>query len=661
MKKILYIVILFAQITRAQGEAELFVTNDFASGEGIQLKWVYEFLYHPEGFNVYRSSESASWTKLNTTPIVPRKSLPDGHGLNKEEADLHAALIASPYEDLKVSIIRAFVLIKSIYSNEMASYSGIMYHDKTAQKGTKYIYKIALVNGVTEQELAQSKEIMCSEYSKPIPPENPTLNRKKKYITFNWKPELYRYYGVEIYRKEIGEGEYEKITTIGPRAIQPKSAKKYNENSIFFVDTNIVYETGYTYKFEAVDYFNQRSEMSAEVAAPMKDFVPPQMPFGLKLTPNSVIGKVNVVWEAIEEADLAGYNVYTGQNPDSSFIKVNAELISKENKSYDLAGMSVGGHYFSVSSVDIAGNEASSGLMFTEIKDVEPPSAPKNLVSEATSGEIKLSWRANSESDLLGYYIQKSLNHKNPEDNRYINVNSTPIKETQYIESLSKNIKNKFVYRVVAIDTNFNRSQPSINSLAQMPDVTPPLTPVIKNVSLEEGNIRINWLKNVDPDLKGYNLYKSGFNDSAAKEQVNIKLIPSATATYLDRRADKGDSYLYVIEAVDVTGNVSETSNTFKIEIPKAPVTDTIMVSKANYNNKKKQVTIQWDEIKTHEMKGYVVYVTDDSGILRPASGLSIYTEFKVKKELNAPLEIEVRGYTKDGDIIRSGKTTIKI
>ncbi len=502
---------------------------------------------------------------------------------------------------------------------------------------------------------------MCSEYSKPMPPENPTLNRKKKYITFNWKPELYRYYGVEIYRKEIGEGEYEKITTIGPRAIQPKSAKKYNENSIFFVDTNIVYETGYTYKFEAVDYFNQRSEMSAEVAAPMKDFVPPQMPFGLKLTPNSVIGKVNVVWEAIDEADLAGYNVYTGQNPDSSFIKVNAELISKESKSYDLAGMSVGGHYFSVSSVDIAGNEASSGLMFTEIKDVEPPSAPKNLVSEATSGEIKLSWRANSESDLLGYYIQKSLNHKNPEDNRYINVNSTPIKETQYIESLSKNIKNKFVYRVVAIDTNFNRSQPSINSLAQMPDVTPPLTPVIKNVSLEEGNIRINWLKNVDPDLKGYNLYKSGFNDSAAKEQVNIKLIPSATATYLDRRADKGDSYLYVIEAVDVTGNVSETSNTFKIEIPKAPVTDTIMVSKANYNNKKKQVTIQWDEIKTHEMKGYVVYVTDDSGILRPASGLSIYTEFKVKKELNAPLEIEVRGYTKDGDIIRSGKTTIKI
>ena len=655
MKKILYIFIWFAQIAQAQGEAELFVTNDFASGQGVQLKWIYEYLYHPEGFNVYRSSEGASWTKLNTTPIVPRKSLPDGHGLNKEEADLHAALIASPYEDLKVSIIRAFVLIKSIYSNEMASYSGIMYHDKTAQKGTKYTYKIALVNGATEQELAQSKEIMCSEYSKPMPPENPTLNRKKKYITFNWKPELYRYYGVEIYRKEVGDGEYEKITTIGPRAIQPKSAKKYNENSIFFVDTNIVYETGYIYKFEAVDYFNQRSEMSAEVAAPMKDFVPPQMPFGLKLTPNSVIGKVNVVWEAIDEADLAGYNVYTSQNPDSSFIKVNAELISKDIKSYDLAGMGVGGHYFSVSSVDIAGNEASSGLMFTEIKDIEPPGAPQNFTSEATSGEIQLSWRANSESDLLGYYIQKSLNHKNPGDNRYINVNSSPIKETQYVESLSKNIKNKFVYRVVAIDTNFNRSKPSINSLAQMPDVTPPLTPLIKNVYLEDKNIRVDWLKNADTDLAGYNLFRSSLNDSILKEQVNVRLISKSFDTYLDRRTAQGKSYSYMIEAVDITGNISKISNPFKIVVPSAAITDSISITKANYNAKKKQITVQWDEMKNHEMKGYVVYLKQGKAF-KPVSGLIAYTEYKMKREIVEPIEIELRGYTTEGEVIKSNK-----
>ena len=659
MKKILYILLLFTQIGNAQGKAEVFVTNDFNGEEGVKLKWVYEYLYHPEGFNVYRSSESAAWTKLNSEPIIPKKSLPSGHGLNKEESDLHAALVVSPYEELKVSIIRAFVLIKAIYSNELAGYSGIMYHDKTAQKGVTYTYKLTLINGGSDEDLGQPKEILCSEYSKPMPPENLTLNRKKKLITFNWKPELYRYYGVDIFKKEVGEGDYEKITTIGPRAIQPKSAKTYNENSVFFVDTNIVYEKGYLYKFQAVDYFNQRSEMSAEVAAPMKDFVPPQMPFGLKLTPNSLLGNMNVVWEAIDEADLAGYNIYTSENPDSSFTKVNSELISKDIKSIDVDGVGVGGHYFSVSSVDMAGNETSSGLMFAEVKDVEPPSAPQNFSSEAISGAIKLEWTANSESDLLGYYIQKSLNHKNQEDNRYINVNASPTIETNYTESLSKNIKNKFVYRVVAIDTNFNRSQPSINSLAQMPDVNPPLTPVIKNVYLQEGNIRVDWLKNADNDLNGYNLYRSGLGDSVAKEQVNVSLISPTTATYLDRRADQGASYLYSIEAVDLTGNVSMQSNTFKIEIPKAPVVDTITISKANYNANKKQITVQWDEIKTQEMKGYVVYLTDVSGILKPGSGLSDYTEFKVKKELNTAIEIEVRGYTINGEIIKSQRTTV--
>ena len=659
MKKILYILLLFTQIGNAQGKAEVFVTNDFNGEEGVKLKWVYEYLYHPEGFNVYRSSESAAWTKLNSAPIIPKKSLPSGHGLNKEEADLHAALVVSPYEELKVSIIRAFVLIKAIYSNELAGYSGIMYHDKTAQKGVTYTYKLTLINGGSDEDLGQPKEILCSEYSKPMPPENLTLNRKKKYITFNWKPELYRYYGVDIFKKEVGEGDYEKITTIGPRAIQPKSAKTYNENSVFFVDTNIVYEKGYLYKFQAVDYFNQRSEMSAEVAAPMKDFVPPQMPFGLKLTPNSLLRNMNVAWEAIDEADLAGYNIYTSENPDSSFTKVNSELISKDIKSIDVDGVGVGGHYFSVSSVDMAGNETSSGLMFAEVKDVEPPSAPQNFSSEAISGAIKLEWTANSESDLLGYYIQKSLNHKNQEDNRYINVNASPTIETNYTESLSKNIKNKFVYRVVAIDTNFNRSQPSINSLAQMPDVNPPLTPVIKNVYLQEENIRVDWLKNADNDLNGYNLYRSGLGDSVAKEQVNVSLISPTTATYLDRRADQGASYLYSIEAVDLTGNVSMQSNTFKIEIPKAPVVDTITISKANYNANKKQITVQWDEIKTQEMKGYVVYLTDVSGILKPGSGLSDYTEFKVKKELNTAIEIEVRGYTINGEIIKSQRTTV--
>ena len=653
MKKILYILLLISQLCSAQGEAELFVSNDYESGQGVRLKWVFEYLYHPEGFNIHRSSDGSNWDKMNQKPIQLAKNLPEGHSLAKEEHDLYKAVVATPYPDMRKNIIRAFVLIKSIYDNNLAEYVGIAHHDKTALQGTKYTYKLSLVTQEGDIELTKSKEILCSTFSKPLPPEDIQLNRKKKFITFNWKPDLYRYYGVDIYKKAMGEAEFEKITTTGPRAIQPKSAKNYSEASIFFVDTNIVYETGYLYKFVAVDYFNQRSEMSKEIAAPIKDFIPPQMPHSLKLRPSALTSKVSVEWNAIDEADLAGYYIYRGYHPDSSLVRITEEILPKTIKNYTDENVTVGGYYYSVSSADLAGNETSSGLMFCEMRDVEPPAAPQNMVAKSESGKITLSWSANTESDLKGYFVQKSLNDKDNSDNHYINVNHTPLIETEYVEKLAINIKNKFVYRVVAVDTNFNRSKPSVNSLAQMPDVVAPKAPVIKNVALESANARVEWLKNVDTDLGGYNLFRSLVKDSLFYELVNVSPIKPESESYLDRRTEKGNSYVYVLEAFDQTGNKSKYSNSFKIKVPKDKLKDSIVITKSVYNSKKKQVVIQWNSPKYIKMKGYVVY-GNDSGTLKPLTGLSEYTEMKLKKELTLPLEIEIRGYTETGDIIKS-------
>ena len=113
----------------------------------------------------------------------------------------------------------------------------------------------------------------------------------------------------------------------------------------------------------------------------------------------------------------------------------------------------------------------------------------------------------------------------------------------------------------------------------------------------------------------------------------------------MDRRTEKGNSYVYVLEAFDQTGNKSKYSNSFKIKVPKDKLKDSIVITKSVYNSKKKQVVIQWNSPKYIKMKGYVVY-GNDSGTLKPLTGLSEYTEMKLKKELTLPLEIEIRGYT---------------
>jgi hypothetical protein len=171
--------------------------------------------------------------------------------------------------------------------------------------------------------------------------------------------------------------------------------------------------------------------------------------------------------------------------------------------------------------VDAAGNETYSNKVMAEIRDVIPPKAPQNFKTAASSGKIKLTWSGNSETDLKGYHVQRSLKESKSGDNSFININKKPIIGNVWEEELPKNIRNKVVYRVVAVDTSLNRSKPSNTSLAQMPDVVGPRTPRIKTVVYNE-NIEITWVPSAEVDLAGYNVYQKSVKDSTDWEHVNI-------------------------------------------------------------------------------------------------------------------------------------------
>lgn len=659
MMRLILIVILFVSSFAFSQKAEVFVTNNSEQGGGIKVKWIYTFVYHPDGFNIHRQENGGSWVKLNDKPIKPVSSLPSNHQLNEEEKGLYDAMTKTSFEELKESIVRAFALIKAIYNNDLAEYLGIYYYDTSAKRGSSYKYKITIAS--SDEELAVSKEISCVEYTKIAPPEGINFYRKKKFIYCNWKPDLYRYFGVDIYRKEVNGGDFEKVTLAGPIALQPRDEKHFNkENSAFLIDTNITVEANYIYKLVAIDYFGVESEYSTEISVPAQDFDPPTMPFGFNLTPSSTKRTVYAKWSFIPEQDLAGFNIYTGSNPEEEFKKVNKELLPTTQTDFLHENVEGGGHYYVISSVDFAGNESYSGMMFTELVDRTPPAAPTGLKATAVSGEITLTWDANNETDLKGYFIQKSLSDSNNLDNNYINVNAEPLTSTSFTEKLPNNIKNEFVYRVVAVDTLLNRSKPSINSLAQMPDVIPPKHPVISNVKMEDGIIVVEWIPNKEGDLQGYDLYRIIQGDSNTLKRVNINTIPGSVTSYLDRNFEEGQEYYYQLVAKDNSGNESSLSDGFKIKTPKEKVELSIQVEKVAYNKTKKQVTLLWEGPKDVEMRGYVIYMLDEYGTMKPVSGLSEYTEYKTKLTSEEEYaEFEIRGYTVNGEVVKTERLAV--
>lgn len=657
MKRILYIILfVFPVFLNAQKDsklAEVFCTVDELNQNSIRIKWLYKTVYHPNGFDIYRQEKgTAEWIKLNNLAIKPVNVLPSANKLDNEARDLHKAMISTSFEEFSVSIIRAFVLMKAIYINELAEYIGISILDNKIESGKEYQYKLCVAGN--SEPLGVSKPILASAYAKPSSPESVILTRTKKRVDMSWKPDVYRYYAVDIYRRTTEDTSLVKITKV-PRAIQKDQADAYSENSVFYQDTAIDYNANYFYRFVAIDYFGQSSALSPEYSAPSADFILPAQAFDIVPTSSSLNSLVRFDWKLVDEKDLAGVNIYWSNSPDKKFERINSEVIPKTILTYNHTNVPVGSNYYRLATIDLAGNENMSAPVFIDMKDVTPPAKPTGLTSEAGEGFITLKWQANKEPDLSGYHVQRSLKIKSDINNSYVNVTKNPITVNSYTESLPKNVRNEFVYRIVAIDTNFNRSIPSENTLARMPDVTPPMQPVIKSVVADTVTAKISWLPNSDVDLEGYNLFRTYAGDSLSIIKVNFNLIPADISLYNDRDVKSGKDYNYYLVAVDSTGNNSERSSGFNCKIPEKNVRGTIKLDTKNYNDKKRLLKLEWTAEISEEVKGFVVYRQISTELpFKPVTGMLTDNKTDIALNENDNGLFYIKCYTVNGKIVQS-------
>jgi hypothetical protein len=79
-------------------------------------------------------------------------------------------------------------------------------------------------------------------------------------------------------------------------------------------------------------------------------------------------------------------------------------------------------------------------------------------------------------------------------------------------------------------------------------DQSPPAVPINLTAAPGNGQVRLNWTANTEPDLRGYKVYRNN---------VLITGTPIAANTYTDTAVANGTSYSYTVTAIDLTGNES--------------------------------------------------------------------------------------------------------
>jgi len=208
----------------------------------------------------------------------------------------------------------------------------------------------------------------------------------------------------------------------------------------------------------------------------------------------------------------------------------------------DLEAMKV--YVYTVVSVNKRGHPGSPSNPVQVFWDY-PPHRPTVVRGERGDKRADLSWEP--VEGATGYNIYRRGEN---EDFTLRPLNRQPLTATQYTDLNVENEK-KYIYSIRAVKQVAKteiEGRGSFDISVTPTDLIPPGSPVgLVAVPLRNG-VELNWRKNPEPDLLGYDVYRRRPGEAEFKR---LNDTPLKKETYLDTEVDLGQDYEYAVSAVD--------------------------------------------------------------------------------------------------------------
>ncbi len=627
----------------------------------VLVKWYKPNLVTERGCTVYRQEEgSERWQKVTANAVQYR-----GYKISEEDKnadrDLSAyvQLAAHPANLKGIGLIA--ILVKSFSSEPLCRYLGNIFYDQNVVSGKKYRYKVQYQHKGSLTELSASRWIVAGSEQKEAAPEQFQVEQKKKVARLSWRPEPDRYYATHVYRKVGDTGVFRRLTkdpVILSQHLDSSGNNKYP--AVLYEDQGLPSKTEIYYHLEGLDFFADATEKSEVVKIFVPDLEAPAPVDSLRLKSNGK--EIKVTWrKSRAEEDLGGFNIYRTTRNDTDFSKVNYVPLASHVRQYTDTAPAVGSYMYKVVAVDHDGNESAAEAKFAEAYDNEPPAKPEQLVVSGDTGRVIISWKEGKEKDLQGYLIYRTIN--GDQSNTYVKLTPQPVTCCRYYDSLHASVKNKIMYKLVAVDVNLNRSEYSEPAGARMPDVVPPSRPFLRALQFgADKQIIAEWLSNPENDLVQYDLFSKEINDTMGFSRVNINPIPRDIRKYTDRTERLPGIYVFHLTATDSTGNVSAASNTLIIKCKPSKETTEPPVLHVKYHRRQKEVQLKWEH-NLSDVRGYIVYRCEGTqSAFEPLGGFTSgnkLTDKEIKSQNK--YRYQVRAYHRSGDVIRSEAVNVLI
>ena len=233
---------------------------------------------------------------------------------------------------------------------------------------------------------------------------------------------------------------------------------------------------------------------------------------------------------------------------------------------------------YAIRYVNAAGQRAafSNFLLLEPAARIALPPTMITTGKEVTEDAITITWQppaANIDGstpvNLLGYNIYRLTGEQDGEGSQPLN--DTAISGTQYQDRNFKfGATYRYTVRAVSLGTEGAQVESlNSNSISISPiDTFAPSAPASITVAAAPGRLSIFFPANPEPDIAGYNIYRSTDPDLPKDRwnKLNAELL--TRTTFQDEKVESGRRYYYYLTAVDQAGNVSPLSEVVSETVP---------------------------------------------------------------------------------------------
>ncbi|MFM9840584.1 MAG: fibronectin type III domain-containing protein [Cyclobacteriaceae bacterium] len=534
----------------------------------------------------------------------------------------------------------SFALFAADQSFTTAKLSGLGLKDSTVKKDERYLYRVIVLANDTKIKIDTALFYIGLKDSVGLtPPINLQAKFGDRSVHLRWpRFAVEKEYTSFIIERAEGKSEFKRINTLP--FINTLSKEETHFQAMDSLSQNGI---DYQYRVRGLTPFGEVGPESERVSG--KGFKLLNATAAIKSAKEDK-EKIAIRWAVSgDQNSITGFYVERSRTVSGTFETLHKNALGKTVLKYsDDKPLST--NYYRIKIVGENSQENFSFPYLAQLTDSVPPAPPQGLkVLIDTMGIAKLTWTANKENDLLGYRIYRS-NFANAE---YSQINRDPLPSITYKDSVNiRRLNSKIYYKLVAVDKRFNPSDYSTPVIVELPDVIPPLPPVIESIRSTSTGVKITWTPSASDDVVSYRLVRRPLNSISWDTIKVVKAQDSLLFT--DRNLEVGREYQYSTMAIDKAKLKSPLCSPVIGRLINNLIKSAITEFKAEVDRTEKSITLRWKYNEKNVIK-FLIYraVNDEPLSLYKSVPGNSFSMKDVNLRMNSNYNYRVKAVFKDG------------